>query len=76
MDALFNSDVSVIYAAHQIALQSDGKVIVSMDQGSNNLFRLNVDGTTDASFDAGEGSDGILSLPRGLYLYQIKNKPK
>lgn len=51
---------------HNISIQSDGKIIIGGDFTSyngvaiNRIARLNNDGTLDASFNPGSGSDGTV----------------
>lgn len=66
LDESFNPGTGVNGIVRSVALQSDGKVVIAGEFTAvnevprNNLARLNADGSVDASFDPGFGSDAII----------------
>jgi len=63
--------INLYTRAASIALQSTGKIIVAGDQfyNSERIFRLNADGTLDATF----GTDGVLDVnrPNSEFIYHV-----
>lgn len=58
--------------AYEVALQSDGKILVSGDSsGTGALVRYNADGTLDTSF----GQDGVALVPAAAVLYKPVAQP-
>jgi uncharacterized delta-60 repeat protein len=68
LDASFNPTLTAPGTVTAMALQPDGKAIVYGDFAKmngvtrNRLARLNADGTTDATFNAGEGFNGQVNV--------------
>jgi len=66
LDASFNPGTGVNAAVADISLQPDGKVLIggffSTYNGTsrNNIARLNIDGSLDASFNPGTGADNTI----------------
>lgn len=63
LDATFNSGTGASYKVWKTAIQSDDKIIIGGYFNSyngiirNDIARLNADGTLDATFDTGTGTD-------------------
>ena len=66
-----DADINLYTRAYGIALQSTGKIIVAGDQFYNTerIFRLNADGTLDATF----GTDGVVDVnrPNSEFIYHV-----
>ena len=66
LDMTFDPGFGVNGVVRSVAIQSDGKIVIagefSQVDGENrfNIARLNTDGSVDASFDPGLGSDGVI----------------
>lgn len=66
VSATFDPGSGVVGTVFAVAVQPDGKIIIGGDFSTVNgaarprLARLNVDGSLDASFDAGTGPDGTV----------------
>ncbi|MHB8524153.1 MAG: Calx-beta domain-containing protein [Limisphaerales bacterium] len=75
LDAGFDPGAGANGPVYSIAVQADDKVLLGgafsgvNGAGFNNLTRLNTDGSVDASFDPGSGTDGavysVATLPDG-----------
>ena len=63
LDATFTSDIGANYDINSLSIQSDGKIIIGGEFTTyngisrNHIARLNSDGTLDASFNPGTGTD-------------------
>lgn len=66
LDQSFNPGTGANGVVRSVSLQSDGKVVIAGEFSQvngverNNVARLNEDGSLDAGFDPGSGSDGII----------------
>jgi uncharacterized delta-60 repeat protein len=91
LDNTFNSGSGFDLGVYKIVVQPDDKILVggyfTMYNGSaqKNIVRLNVDGTVDATFDAGTGFDGAVNaiaihpngtLAIGGYFYTYNGAPR
>ena len=69
VDNTFNYGTGFDNLVYSIAIQSDGKILVGGEftvyngTGTNNIIRLNTDGSVDNTFNTGTGFDGtVLSI--------------
>jgi uncharacterized delta-60 repeat protein len=66
-----DANINLYTRAYGIALQSTGKIIVAGDQFYNTerIFRLNAEGTLDATF----GTDGVVDVnrPNSEFIYHV-----
>lgn len=66
-----DENINLFTRAYGMALQSNGKIIVAGDQlyNSERIFRLNADGTLDATF----GTDGVVDInrPNSEFIYHV-----
>jgi gliding motility-associated-like protein/uncharacterized delta-60 repeat protein len=64
LDPSFDTGIGTDYTIHSIAIQGDGKIIIGggfisyNGVSSNEIARLNVDGSLDTSFNIGTGAEG------------------
>lgn len=62
LDTGFDPGSSLAYYVAQIALQSDGKIVVANSYGSNAVIRLNPDGSLDSTFPAVYANNSVIAI--------------